>query len=148
LSNQITLVHRRNSFRAQKALAERTLNNPNIKVRFNTVIKEIRGGQKVKSVVLADTKTSNIFEEDTDAVFIFIGSVPQSSPARRQVFGDLEVNFDDDGYIVTDQKMATNIEGLFAAGDIRSGAFRQIVTAAADGAMAAHSAAQYIDGMA
>jgi len=144
LSNQITLVHRRGSFRAQKALAERTLNNPNIKVRFNTVIKEIRGGQKVNSVVLADTMTGDIFEEDTDAVFIFIGSVPQSSPASD----GLKVKLDDDRYIITDQKMATNVEGLFAAGDVRSGAFRQIVTAAADGAMAAHSAAQYIDGMA
>jgi len=144
LSSQITLVHRRDSFRAQKALAERTLNNQNIKVRFNTVIKEIKGEQKVKSVILADTKTGDIFEEDTDAVFIFVGSVPQSS----LVSGGLAVKLDNDGYIITDQKMATNVEGLFAAGDIRSGAFRQIVTAAADGAMAAHSVAQYIDGMA
>jgi len=143
LSNQITLVHRRDSFRAQKALAQRTLNNPNIKVRFNAVIREIKGEQKVKSVVLADTKTGDIFEEETDAVFIFVGSVPQSSPVQ----GGLNVKLDDDGYIVTDQKMAANTEGLFAAGDIRSGAFRQIVTAAADGAIAAHSAAQYIDGL-
>jgi thioredoxin reductase (NADPH) len=143
LSDQVILVHRRDTLRAQKALAERTLNNPNIKVRFNTVIKEIKGDKKVRSVVLADTVTGNVYEEQTDAVFIFAGTVPQSSP----VCDDLNVTLDESGYIVTDQKMATNIPGLFAVGDIRSGAFRQVVTAAADGAMAAHSASAYIDGL-
>ena len=143
LSNQITLVHRRDSFRAQKALAERTLNNPNIKVRFNTVITEIKGEKKVKSVILKDTKNGSLFEEETDAVFVFAGSVPQTS----LVGGDLKPELDESGYIITDQKMATNVMGLFAAGDVRSGAFRQVVTAAADGAVAAHSASEYIDGL-
>jgi thioredoxin reductase (NADPH) len=143
LSNQITLVHRRDTFRAQKALAERTLNNPNIKVRFNTVITEIKGEKKVKSVILKDTRNGNVFEEETDAVFIFAGMIPQVSV----VSGDLKVELDESGYIITDQKMATNVMGLFAAGDVRSGAFRQVVTAAADGAMAAHSASEYIDGL-
>jgi thioredoxin reductase (NADPH) len=143
LSNQITLVHRRDTFRAQKALAERTLNNPNIKVRFNTVITEIKGDKKVKSVILKNTKSGSIFEEETDAVFIFAGSIPQTS----LVSGDLKAKLDESGYIITDQKMATNVTGLFAAGDVRSGAFRQVVTAAADGAMAAHSASEYIDGL-
>jgi len=142
LTDQITLVHRRDSFRAQKALVQRTLDNPNIKVRLNTVIKEIKGDQKVRSVVLADTKTGRICEEDTDAVFIFAGTVPQSPPAAA---GDLKAAVDEGGYVITDQKMSTNIPGLFAAGDIRSGAFRQIVTAAADGAAAAHFAVEYID---
>jgi len=142
LSNQIILVHRRDAFRAQKALAERTLNNPNIKVRFNTVIKEIKGGKKVSSVVLSDTITGNVNEEQADAVFIFAGTVPQSP----LVCGELSVKLDENGYIITDQKMASNIPGLFAAGDIRSGAFRQVITAAADGAIAAHSASAYIDG--
>jgi thioredoxin reductase (NADPH) len=141
LSNQITLVHRRDTFRAQKALAQRTLNNPNIKVRFNTVITEIKGEKKVKSVILRDTKNGSIFEEETDAVFIFAGSIPQTS----LVSGELMAGLDESGYIITDQKMATNVPGLFAAGDVRSGAFRQVVTAAADGAIAAHSASEYID---
>ena len=143
LSDHITLVHRRDSFRAQKALAERTMNNPNIKVRLNTVITEIKGDKKVKSVILKDTKSGSICEEETDAVFIFAGSIPQAS----LVSGGLNAGLDESGYIITDQKMATNVIGLFAAGDVRSGAFRQIVTAAADGAMAAHSAAEYIDGL-
>jgi thioredoxin reductase (NADPH) len=142
LSNQITLVHRRDSFRAQKALAERTMNNPNIKVRFNTVITEIKGEKKVKSVILKDTKNGNISEEETDAVFIFAGSIPQTS-----LVGGINAGLDESGYIITDQKMATNVPGLYAAGDVRSGAFRQIVTAAADGAVSAHSASEYIDGL-
>ena len=140
LTSHITLVHRRDSFRAQKALAQRTLDNPNIEVRFNTVIKEIKGAKKVGSVVLSDTKTGRTYEEETDAVFIFAGTVPQSSPAAES-----GAAIDESGYIITDQKMSTNIPGLFAAGDIRSGAFRQVVTAAADGAVAAHNAAEYID---
>jgi len=141
LSDKITMVHRRDAFRAQKSLVERTLANPNIKVRLNTVIKEIKGAQKVGSVILADTVTGAVTEEETDAVFIFVGTTPQSVLVK-----DLAA-LDDNGYIVTDQKMATNVPGLFAAGDIRSGAFRQVVTAAADGAVAAHNAAAYIDNL-
>jgi len=140
LTDKIILIHRRDAFRAQKALAERTLSNPNIKVRYNTVIKEIKGEAKVKSVVLADTKTGETYEEETDAVFIFAGTVPQTSLVL-----DLNVKLDENSYIITDQNMAANIPGIFAAGDVRSGAFRQVVTAAADGAVAAHRAAEYID---
>ena len=149
LTDRVILVHRRESFRAQKALAQRTLNNPNIEVRLNTVIKEITGDQeslsgKVKSVILNDLKTGKIYEEETDAVFIFAGTVPQSSLVKE---ADLNVRFDDEGYIITDQKMAAGEPGLFAAGDVRSGAFRQVVTAAADGAVAAHNAAEYINAL-
>jgi len=140
LTDKIVLIHRRDSFRAQKALVERTLSNPNITVRYNTVINEIKGEQKVKSVVLADTVTGKVYEEETDAVFIFAGTVPQSALA-----GGINAAMDENGYIITNQNMATNVAGLFAAGDIRSGAFRQVVTAAADGATAAHHAAGYID---
>jgi thioredoxin reductase (NADPH) len=140
LTNKLTLVHRRDSFRAQKALAQRTIDNPNIEVRFNTVIKEIKGEKKVRSLVLQDVTTGRTYEEETDAVFIFAGTVPQSSLASNA-----GAALDESGYIITDQKMSTNIPGLFAAGDIRSGAFRQVVTAAADGAVSAHNAAEYID---
>ena len=142
LTDKIVLIHRRDAFRAQKALAERTLSNPNIKVRYNTVIKEIKGEIKVKSLMLADTKTGEVYEEETDAVFIFAGTVPQSALAS-----DLKAKLDENSYIITDQNMATNVPGLFAAGDVRSGAFRQVVTAAADGAVAAHRAAEYIDAL-
>jgi thioredoxin reductase (NADPH) len=142
LTDEITLVHRRNSFRAQKVLVERTVNNPNIKTCFNTVIKEIKGDSKVKSVVLSNVKTGEVYEEETDAVFVFAGTVPQSSLVK-----DVNAKLDETGHIITDQRMATNVAGLYAAGDVRAGVFRQVVTAAADGAVAAHSAAEYIDGL-
>ena len=140
LTDKIILIHRRDSFRAQKALVQRTINNPNITIRYNTVIKEIKGEAKVKFVVLSDTKTGEIYEEETDAVFIFAGTVPQVS-----LVSGLKAQLDEIGYIITNQNMSTNIPGLFAAGDVRSGAFRQVITAAADGAAAAHHAAGYIN---
>ena len=142
LTNQVILVHRRDRFRAQKALAERTLKNPNIEVRFNTVIKEIRGAEgRVSSVIL--DKSGETAEECADGVFIFTGTAPQTS----LVSGGLKADLDETGYIITDQKMASSVPGLFAAGDVRASPFRQVVTAAGDGAMAAHSAAAYIDSL-
>jgi len=141
LTDKIVLIHRRDSFRAQKSLVQRTLDNPNIQVRFDTVIKEIKGEIKVKSVILENVKSGEVYEEDADVVFILAGTVPQTSLVAGE---GLKVDLDESGYIITDQKMATNVPGLFAAGDVRSGAFRQVVTAAADGAVAAHFAAEYV----
>ncbi|MDR1586772.1 MAG: FAD-dependent oxidoreductase [Treponema sp.] len=152
LSQMIVLVHRRDRFRAQKALAERVLCNPNIEVRFNTAVKEIRGGQKVESVILERTGNDGkgaggIREEAADAVFVFAGITPQSALAGGGADGNagLRAELDGNGCIVTDQKMASSVPGLFAAGDVRSGSFRQVVVAAGEGAVAAHSAAEYID---
>jgi len=138
LTDRVTMVHRRDSFRAQKALAERTINNPHIKVRFNTVVKEIRGEGKVSSVLLADSETGAEQELACDAVFIFIGMDPRTELASL-------AKKNEEGYLVTDEHMHTSIPGLFAAGDIRAKPFRQIVTAASDGAVAAHEAASCID---
>ena len=152
LTKQVVLVHRRDRFRAQKALAERVLHNPNIEVRFNTILKEIKGAGtedknpaltgKVGAVVLEKTADAKTYEEAADAVFIFAGTIPQSSLVSG---GGVKADLDESGYIITDQKMAANAAGLFAAGDIRSGSFRQVVVAAGEGATAAHSASEYID---
>ena len=143
LSSQVVLIHRRDRFRAQKALAQRVLHNQNIEVRFNTIIKEIKGEQKLSSVVLE--QKGRVYEEAADAVFIFAGTVPQSSLASGA--GGVQAKLDSGGYIITDQKMETSVPGLFAAGDVRSGTFRQVVVAAGEGAVAAHSAAEYIDNL-
>jgi thioredoxin reductase (NADPH) len=140
LSPQVVLIHRRDRFRAQKALAQRVLNNPNIEVRFNTIMKEIKGEQKLSSVILEHE--GKVYEEAADAVFIFAGTVPQSLLVRE---GGVRAALDDSGYIITDQQMASSVPGLFAAGDVRSGTFRQVVVAAGEGAVAAHNAAEYID---
>jgi thioredoxin reductase (NADPH) len=142
LSSQVILIHRREKFRAQRALADKVLHNPNIQVRFNTVMKGIKGTSgKVGSVVL--DKTGTLSEENADAVFIFTGTVPQTS----LVSVNLIAKTDEAGYIITDGRMATSIPGLFAAGDVRASPFRQVITAAADGAVAAHCAAAYIDNL-
>jgi thioredoxin reductase (NADPH) len=140
LSDSVMLLHRRNRLRAQKTLAERTLHNPHIQVRFNTELKEIRGGAKVQAVELLDNKTGKTYEQKTSVVFVFIGSTPQT-----RVIEGLGVKLDHGGYVETDQRMQTSLPGLFAAGDVRATPFRQLVVAAGEGAVAAHAAAQYID---
>ncbi len=153
LTSQVILVHRRDRFRAQKALAERVMRNQNIEVRFNTIIREIKGAdspaaaQKVSSVILERTTndgggTGETYEESADAVFIFAGTIPQSSLVSG---GGTRAELDETGSIITNQKMAASVPGLFVAGDVRAGAFRQVVVAAGEGAVAAHSAAEYID---
>jgi thioredoxin reductase (NADPH) len=138
LSSKIILIHRRDRFRAQKILAGRVLNNPHITVRFNTELKQITGDARVKGVELFDNKSLKTFKEATDAVFIFVGSIPQT-----KVVPDVKLN--PDGYIPTNQKMETSIPGLYAIGDVRATPFRQLVVAAGEGAIAAHAASQYID---
>jgi thioredoxin reductase (NADPH) len=141
LSPRVVLIHRRDQFRAQKALAERVLKNPHIEVRLNTIMKEIRGEAKLSAVLLEKTDSREQYEDDADAVFIFTGIVPQTAALA----GLAGLEFDANGYIVTDQNMASSIPGLFAAGDVRSSPFRQVVVAAGEGAVAAHKAAEYLD---
>jgi thioredoxin reductase (NADPH) len=150
LTDRVVLIHRRDKFRAQKALAERVLRNPNIEVRFNTIMKEIHGTpdlpplrQKTASVTLEKTAgggkgSGETWDEAADAVFIFAGTIPQTSLVPA-------VEKDEAGYVITDQAMASSLPGLFAAGDVRAAPFRQVVVAAGEGAIAAHSAASYID---
>lgn len=143
LTAKVLLVHRKTMFRAQRSLAERTLANPRIEVRFNTRLLEIRGDNKVTSVLLEESgETPRAYEEEAQAVFIFAGSVPQTS-----LVSHLGVKLDESGYILTNQNMESSIPGLFAAGDVRSSPFRQVVVAAGEGAVAAHSAVAYLDGL-
>ncbi len=138
LTEQVVMVHRRDRFRAQPSLAERVTNNKNIEIRYNHEAKEIKGDSQVRSAVLYDNKKDSTYEEEFDAVFIFIGSIPQTDLVP---FTDK----DDVGYIKTDQCMASSTPGLFAIGDVRATPFRQIVVGAGEGAVAAHCASQYVD---
>lgn len=139
LTDKIVMVHRKDRFRAQKALADRVLNNPKIEMRWETVIEEIKGEKSVNTVALRNLKTGEISEVVAAAVFIFVGSIPQTSAVPQDVARD------EAGSIVTNERMETSLPGLFAVGDVRTTPFRQVVTAVADGAVAAHCAAQYID---
>lgn len=137
LSKDVTIIHRKGSFRAQKAVAERILANDGIKKVFNTVVKEIKGSAKVESVVVENTQTGEVSEIGADGVFIFVGMIPRSDLVDM-------LPKDPAGYIITNEKMETPVKGLYCAGDIRAKSFRQVVTATADGAIAADSAGQYI----
>lgn len=137
LTDQVTLVHRRNELRAQKAVADRLLANPKVKVIFNAKVKEIKGEGRVQSVELEDTVTGALNELECDAVFIFAGMNPVTQLVDM-------LPKDEAGYIKTDDEMKTIMAGLYVAGDIRSKSFRQVVTAVSDGAIAAHSAGEYV----
>ncbi len=144
LTDKLVMVHRRDRFRAQKSLADRVLHSKNIDVRFNTVVEKIHGVktpmgiEKVGKVTLKNVSTGETHDEEMNAVFIFVGSIPNTG-----IVPDLPK--DEGGYIITDQRMQTSVPGLFCAGDVRATPFRQLVVAAGEGAIAAHSAAQYID---
>ncbi|MBN1837861.1 MAG: thioredoxin-disulfide reductase [Spirochaetales bacterium] len=140
LTEDLLMVHRRDRFRAQRSLAERVLKNPHIEVRFNHEVKQILGSQKVEEATLLDNQSGKTYNEKVDAVFIFVGSIPQTALVQ-----ELGVEFDEGGYVLTNQDMQTSVQGLFAIGDVRTSPFRQLVVAAADGAIAAHAAAEYID---
>ncbi len=138
LSSKITMIHRKDRFRAQKSLADRVLKNKKIKVKFNTVLKEIKGDFKVGSVILENTLTGKVKEEKMDAVFIFIGSLPQTSLIPNE-------KTDEGGFVITNQRMETETPGLFVVGDLRATPFRQVIVAAGEGAVATHCATQHID---
>ena len=137
LASEVTLVHRKGALRAQKAVAEKVLNNPKIKVIFNTVVKEIKGKYKVEEVVLENTETGATTSLGADGVFIFVGMIPQTDLVEM-------LPKDEAGYIKTNESMETAIKGMYCVGDIRSKPFRQVVTATSDGATAAFSAGLYI----
>ena len=137
LASEVTMIHRKSSFRAQKAVADRVLNNPKINVKFNTILKEIKGKYKVEELILENTETGEISTINADGVFIFVGMVPQTDLVEM-------LPKDEGGYIKTNDKMETAIKGMYCVGDIRSKPFRQVVTATSDGATAAFSAGNYI----
>lgn len=137
LTDNVTLIHRRDTFRAQAAVAARIMQNPRITCMMNHAPLAINGNGKVESILLKNTVNGEQTELATDAVFVFVGMEPQTALVEL-------AKKDENGYIITDDDMQTSIAGLFCAGDLRAKPFRQIVTAAADGAYAAHGAEKYI----
>ncbi len=139
LSSDITVCHRRDKFRAQASIVDAMKKTAGIKTLMNTVVVSINGeNNKVKSVTFQNKETGKEHTEDYDGVFVFVGNNPQT---QLVPFCDK----DEFGYVKTNKEMMTNVPGLFAIGDVRDTPFRQIVTAAADGAVAAHYASEYID---
>lgn len=139
-SAKVYLVHRSENFRASKSLVDKVKKNDKITLITNAVVAKIHGKDVVDSVTLKDTQTGSIKELETSAVFVAVGRIPQSELAGKYVY------LTNSGFIRTDREMHTDVKGIFAAGDVRDTPLRQIVTAAADGAVAAVSAINYING--
>ncbi len=139
-ASQVTIVHRRDELRAQKILQKRAFDNDKVDFIWNHTIKAINEKDgKVGSVTLVSTVDQSEQELEADGVFIYIGMVPLSKP-----FEGLGIT-NENGYIVTNDQMETNVPGIFAAGDIREKTLRQIVTATGDGSIAAQSAQNYVE---
>jgi thioredoxin reductase (NADPH) len=138
-ASKVTLVHRRDEFRASKLLQERTFANPKIEVIRNTIVPEIVGnGKGVQHVVLEDTGTGERSNLDVGGVFVFAGFKPNTQLIEGHVHHDAG------GYFITDERMMTSIPGLFAAGDVRSQLTRQITTAVGDATTAAIAVEKYL----
>jgi thioredoxin reductase (NADPH) len=135
---KVTIMHRRDEFRAVEEYRKQ-VKKSGMPVLWNTVPREIRGGQFVKSVVVQNAKTKETKEIEADGVFIHIGTVPTSELA-----GQLGVNIDEQGFIKVDRNQATNVPGVFAAGDCCDNPTKRVVTAMADGSKAAEFAYEYI----
>lgn len=137
-ASKVYIIHRRDEFRADRAAVERASANPKIEFVLNSTVEKIEGDGMVENLIIKNVKTGEVSNLKVSGVFMFVGQ----SPYDECVKGLLETS--KGGWIVTDADMKTSVEGIFAAGDVREKHLRQVVTAAADGAMAAMSASSYI----
>lgn len=144
-ARKVTLVHRRDEFRAAKSIVEKVLKHPKVEIIYDSVVEEVKGDGLLESIVLKNVKTGELTEHFADendgtfGCFVFVGYLPNS-----ELFKD-HITLAEGGYIPTDDDMRTNVPGVFAAGDIRVKSLRQVVTATADGAIAAVQAEKYIE---
>ena len=137
-AEKVTIIHRRDEFRAEKITQNEVRSNPKIDFCLNSVAERIEGKDFVEKVVVKNVKTGELSEIAVDGVFIFLGYIPETKPVEYLV------KLAESGHILTDPECRTSTEGLFAAGDIREKLVRQVSTAVGDGAIAAVSAEHYI----
>jgi len=135
----VTVIHRRDELRGAKSLQEKAFKNPKIKFIWDSVAVEAKGEEILEGLVIKNVKTNELSELKVDGCFVFIGYLPISELFKGMI------NMNDRGDVITDEEMRTNIPGVYAAGDIREKLLRQVITAAADGAIAATHAEHYIE---
>ena len=138
-ASKVYLIHRRNELRADKIIQERAFKNPKIEFVWDTVVREIKGDSLVNSLVVENVKTGASDLLNVSGIFPYIGIVPNAEQFSGQLAQDAK------GFIVTDEKMQTSVEGVFAVGDVRTTPLRQVITAAADGAVAAVYAVKFVE---
>ena len=139
-AESVTLVHRKDSFKASEIMQKRVKENPKIKLLFNTEVREILGDQKVEKVRLFNNKTNEESEMPIDGVFVAIGHIPNS-----KVFEGIDR--DERGFIKVQDHYKTNVAGVFVAGDVHDAKYKQAVTAAGYGCAAALEAQWWLTGL-
>jgi thioredoxin reductase (NADPH) len=138
-ASKVTVVHRRDAFRASKVMQDRLFANPKIEVAWNSVVDEVLGEDAVTGVILRDTQTGETRTLATDGVFVAIGHDPTTALFHGQL------DLDENGYLLVDEPTtATNVPGVFAAGDVTDHVYRQAVTAAGQGCKAAIDAERFL----
>lgn len=138
IAKKVIIVHRRDTLRATRIYHEPLMKAPNVEFRWNSVVEELIYDEKLTGIKLSDVITGEEINIPCDGIFVSVGR----KPATEFLEGQLELN--NAGYIVADETTKTSIPGVFAVGDVRTKALRQVVTAVADGANAAHFAEEYI----
>jgi thioredoxin reductase (NADPH) len=138
-ATKVNVIHRRAELRASKIMQDRALANPKINFVWNSVVEEIIGGDKVEALALRDTETGESSKLEVGGVFVAIGHDPNTS-----LFVD-QIELDANGYIVTREGSRTSVEGVFACGDVQDHVYRQAITAAGSGCMAAIDAERYLE---
>jgi thioredoxin reductase (NADPH) len=138
-ADSVTLVHRRDELRASKIMQERARANPKIRFRWNAVVEEIQGEERLERVLLRDVRTGELDELPVTGLFVAIGHQPNTDLFKGQL--DME----DSGYLVTHDGTRTNVEGVFACGDVQDHVYRQAITAAGSGCMAAIDTERWLE---
>ena len=140
-ASQVTLVHRREHFRASKIMLDRVRANPKIRLLLSTVVEDVHDVEKgeVTAVRLKNVETGKVWDEEVDGFFVAIGHIPNTKPFKGQI------DLDHDGYIVSHGGARTNITGVFHAGDVQDRVYRQAITAAGAGCMAAIEVERFLE---
>ena len=141
IAQKVILVHRRDTLRAEKVYLKALEEAENLEIRWNSIVSQVTHEDRVSGVILKDVHSGEETEVPCDAVFVSVGRIPNTDLLKGQV------DLDPYGYAVAGESCCTNLPGVFAVGDVRTKALRQIVTAAADGAIAVHYAEEYLAGL-
>jgi thioredoxin reductase (NADPH) len=141
-ADKVTLIHRRKELRASKIMQDRAFANPKIEYRWNSVVEEVTGDGRLQSIVLRDVETDTTSDLPVSGMFVAIGHDPNTALFRGQL------DLDEDGYVIThDGSTQTSVAGVFAGGDVQDRTYRQAITAAGSGCMAALDAERYLEAL-
>lgn len=140
-ASKVYLIHRRNELRADKIVQDRAFKNDKIEFVWDSVVTQIKGADLVESVVVKNVKTDELSELSINGIFPYIGIAPNVDYINGQIEQDKS------GFILTDETMKTSVDGVYAVGDVRKTPLRQVITAAADGAIGAVNAVKYVEAL-